>query len=122
MNLQVKLQLVERAYYSDDGSASNGADDVGVKDPASSGFGTSTSTTHVDPAQVEAARWAAAIKPMLSAAGLMAFLSLDQVNDAAHRREMDADALLQLQQRQVRCECHAYSVSSLLFEHNASWR
>lgn len=78
-DVEVKLQLVERAYY--------GLQDVG--------YGSSR-----DAAEAEVARWASAIRPMLSAAGLMAFLSLEQVNDAAHRRDMDADVILQLQEQQ----------------------
>jgi len=79
-DLEVKLQLVERSYYQQQ-------DVAGASFPR-------------DPAELEVSHWAAAIRPMLSAAGLMAFLSLDQVSDAAHRRDMDADIIVQLQQHQ----------------------
>lgn len=93
-DVEVHLQLVERSYYADADVAA-----------------AAVAPSRADPAEAEAARWAAAIRPMLSAAGLMAFLSLDQVNDAAHRRDMDADVVLQLQQQQMKQQ-HSRAPSS----------
>jgi hypothetical protein len=64
-DVERKLQQLEVAYYGASGR------------------------TAVD----EVSRWAAAIRPMLSVAGVMAFLSAEQVNNATRRRDVDPDGL-----------------------------